>query len=110
MRGYLTYVKLVIMNIAVVFANANAMRRGIHMEIKGSTIIFCSDDEYYEKERRGLKKNTVRRMDKEEVEMFDKNRTNLTQIQIIRVGHHEAFVRQLSDITVWQGLYIFSWR
>ena len=79
------------------------------------TIQFKSDTPNYYKERDGVKANTVRTFDK-----YDPRYDIVTdmirskewgKIEIIHAQlPTEKFTRQLTDITTWRGLYVFSWR
>lgn len=86
------------------------------MEIIADTIIFRTSDEYYFKEREGLKKNTVRRLTAHEINavilFMDMVAYPRMQIRIMRAraNTNEGFQRVLTDISEWQGLWIFSWK
>jgi len=88
----------------------------IVMEIIADTIIFRTSDEYYFKEREGLKKNTVRRLTAHEINavilFMDMVAYPRMQIRIMRAraNTNEGFQRVLTDISEWQGLWIFSWK
>jgi len=85
------------------------------MKIENNTIIFKSTPEYYQKEKAGLKCNTVRQITKpDEYKAFHdfyrcfeaiSNKT----ITIINVDTEESFNRRLTDISVYKNCYIFSW-
>ena len=85
------------------------------MKIENNTIIFKSAPEYYQKEKSGLKCNTVRQITKPDeykafhyfYRYFDilHNKT----IKIINSESGEYFTRRLSDINTFKEFYIFSW-
>jgi len=85
------------------------------MKIEKNTIIFKSLPEFFHKEKNGLKCNTVRTIItvnefKEFVSFkqeFDKIPNK--QIQIINAVTQESFTRRLTDISAFEGHFIFSW-
>jgi len=85
------------------------------MKIENNTIIFKSTPEYYQKEKYGLKCNTVREIlnpieFKALVDFFqDFNIIPNKKITIINSETNDSFVRRLTDISFYKGLYIFSW-
>lgn len=94
----------------------------INIQIKGNTIIFKSVHENYYKERSGLKPNTIRRFDTSAelglVELFYEewwSNAFPKKIQIIGLFRRdyqpvESFTRELTDITMFEGFWIFSWK
>lgn len=79
------------------------------MKIRGSTICFKSKPEFFEKEQDGKKKNTVRGLgfvESKELEVF---KDKITHIQIVNADNGAFFVRELTDISEWAGVTIFSW-
>ena len=80
------------------------------MIIEGDTIIWKSQTEYYEKERTGMKKNTERVLSLEEEAELIKHISELKRIQIWNPETHEGFNRTLTDMTKWNGIWIFSWK
>lgn len=88
--------------------------------MKLNTIIkFKSIEEYYEKEKTGQKRNTVRSVTEEEDTylQFILRDIKFIEISLLR-SESEHFIRPLTDITrfeEWRGsiclcvLYIFSW-
>ena len=85
--------------------------------IKNKTIRFKSIPEYWNKEKLGLKSNTVRKRDPEEpdderFELLDEwiNRPlNEINIEIENTETGKTFSRNVSDVTLWEGMYIISW-
>ena len=85
------------------------------MKIENNTIIFKSAPEYYQKEKSGLKCNTVRQITKpDEYKAFHdfyrcfeaiSNKT----IKIINSESGESFLRRITDISIFKEVYIFSW-
>lgn len=79
-------------------------------------ITFKSISEYYNKEKDGLKPNTIREIDLEDdrflyliskfYEGFDENEII---IKIQNVITKESFKRYVEDISIWNDLMIISW-
>ncbi len=75
-------------------------------------IIFKSNEENFRKEKSGIKCNTFRYVDMDDtrfrrlMRLKDKNEKGYIQINC---GTKE-FRRKISDITVWEGYVIISWR
>ena len=87
------------------------------MIIRGNMIILQSAGSYYYKERDNQKCNTVRRFSKwEELKAFQEFKevfeTKYSPQQIIRIsgGPEGFFEREITDISVFEGYYIISWR
>jgi hypothetical protein len=91
------------------------------MEIVLNRIIFNSDDINFWKELR-VKSNTVRRIPVEEVNEYNLQVMPdgrlyygltidlITEISIRRkLDYTTVFTRELKDVTIYDGLYIFSW-
>jgi len=85
------------------------------MIIENNTIIFKSLPEFFHKEKKGLKCNTVRTI-KDKYEFMELvnfiaefNLLPRTQIQIINAVTQESFTRRLTDISAFEGHFIFSW-
>jgi hypothetical protein len=91
------------------------------MEIVLNRIIFNSDDINFWKELR-VKSNTVRRIPVEEVNEYNLQVMPdgrlyygltidlITEISIRRkLDYTTVFTRELKDVTMYNGLYIFSW-
>lgn len=75
------------------------------MKIIGNTLHFKSNPCFYYKELSGLKKNTIR---KSNIFLPNEKPKNL-KIAIHNSVSGEYFVRQLTDISFYDGWYIFSW-
>ena len=81
------------------------------MRIDNHTIIFKSNPLYYNKEKHGIKPNTVRKVNANELgEIIN----NLFFIQFIRIENTETeefFIRKLKDISfiLPEIEFIFSW-
>jgi len=91
------------------------------MEIVLNRIIFNSDDINFWKELR-VKSNTVRRIPVEEVNEYNLQvmpdgrlyhgltKDLVTEISIRRkLDYTTSFTRELKDVTIFDGMYIFSW-
>lgn len=80
-------------------------------------LTFKSLDYIYHKEKRGLKPNTVRKIDLNDERFlhlitkaysgFDENEI---EIEIVNTETKESFKRFVEDITLWDDLMIISWR
>lgn len=77
-------------------------------------IDFKSTPANYEKECDGRKTNTIR-----EIDIFDERFVNLAlmhknndygKIRIKNTKTCEAFIRKITDITLWKGCLLISWR
>lgn len=93
------------------------------MNIEGNIITFKSDPENFYKEKHGLKPCTIRKIcldsEKKEAERFFNDfNTEVDSIGMLKVSKirikntitKEAFERTLTDITKFEGLWVFSWR
>jgi len=80
----------------------------------GQVVEFQSRDPYYTREKSGIKLNTVRRF-LETVDGDDDYRLlvsslfHLTKIRIIEPTTNQSFERFLTDVTYFDGRFIFSW-
>lgn len=61
-------------------------------------IIVKSNAENFNKEMTGIKPNTVRKLDGKDI------------IQVIETEHGYSFEREITDITVFDGRIIISWK
>lgn len=61
-------------------------------------IIVKSNSENWEKEKSGIKSNTLRCLDGKD------------EIMVINAETGVAFERPITDITIWKGQIIISWR
>jgi len=76
---------------------------------QNNTIHFKSIPENYEKEKDGRKPNTLRTLQSYTEHLFSEE----TEPKIIIIENSETgafFTRQITDITIWQGWVIISWR
>jgi len=83
------------------------------MRIVKNTIIFNSTDENYYKEYNGWKPNTIRRIPIDEIKLFMgfKYKLNIdSKIMIINKKTGDFFERYITDITMFEGYYIISWK
>jgi len=86
------------------------------MRFEGNTIIFKSNPENFYKEREGLKPYTIRRIsfwsELKEVEIFYNSfyKAQTLFIEIINPITSESFKRIITDISMFEGLYIFAWK
>lgn len=88
-------------------------------------VTFKSEEKFYEKEKAGIKNNTVRdafSLWKEKNSSEDKRYSLLKKfenkeildlvIEIIKVSteEKESFIRQITDVTEYNGLFIITWK
>jgi hypothetical protein len=93
--------------------------------VNDTTILFKSSEEYYNKEKCGVKPNTIRRLTTDEKQALDllikcaKERGAQLSIRIMldqkpKRGsmefRNQIFERILTDISEWDGIHIFSWK
>jgi len=87
------------------------------MKIEGGTVIFRTASPYFEKERDGLKCNTVRLF--KSLEEENRFIENLISLYTVRIEHtatpeKDFFVRDISSVAIMPGVlprvYIISWR
>jgi hypothetical protein len=72
-------------------------------------IQFKSTPDNYFKERIGLKCNTVRKFDGSiRFEILDTFPCDL-EVEIINTKTNESFIREVKDVTKFEGYYIISW-
>lgn len=83
------------------------------MKIEGNTIIFKSTPENYHKEYMGLKSCTIRRIslwsEMKNIEEFAENLPVGSKIRIVNTVTLNYFERTLTDISQFEGLWVFSW-
>lgn len=81
------------------------------MIVTKDTVIFKSSPEHWDKESKGIKPNTVRSMDIDEIRQL--NSMDIAFITIINTVTDEKFTRHLSDVTFADinmiPVIIFSW-
>jgi hypothetical protein len=89
----------------------------IIFKIDDNLIRFLSEPDNYFKEFNGFKNNTVRRFDKDELNIFEEFKNNLNPESKIRIVCKDKnqrydlfFDRYITDITKFEDLYIISWR
>lgn len=79
-------------------------------------ITFKSNPENWRKEYLGLKKNTIRQKDIGLDARFDilaqfiNQECNMLEIEIENTETGEAFVRTVTDVTLYNNWYIISWK
>lgn len=87
------------------------------MGMKIVTVKFKSIPKFYEKEKKYIKTNTVRRYDATDErfkilkEASEKNRlkfNSLYVIEIINTETGESFKRFIQDVSIWENLYIIT--
>ena len=80
------------------------------MEIIENTIRFKSIPMFFEKEKYGLKPNTVRELSGAEWDLLLNNITHLDKIWITSTEDEtEFFTRTITDISFFDNRFIFSW-
>lgn len=70
---------------------------------------FKSIPVWYEKEKVGIKNNTVRFIDDQD-NRFMKLRNGCKRIRIRNTETEKCFERNISDYSEWQGFAIITWR
>ncbi len=78
------------------------------MDEKIPRVEFKSTPDYYHKERSGLKPNTVRKIDKDDVR-FKLLRNGCQVIVITNALTKQSFKRYITDYTQWEHWAIISW-
>ena len=78
-------------------------------------ITFKSIPDMFSKERDGLKPNTLRKVDINDNRFFRlisciKRVEPYPLIEIRNTETLESFIRQITDVTFWEGYAIISWR
>ena len=78
-------------------------------------ITFKSVPEYYRRESLGLKNNTVRKVEVEDVRFdilsdFEMEAITDLEIEIINTDTKESFVKRVTDVCKFDEYYIISWR
>ncbi len=79
------------------------------------TIRFKSTQENWIKEYTNLKRNTIRKRDDEEdirfeiLDEFVEGKWNTIDIEIENTTTFETFTRRVTDVTIYEELYIISW-
>ena len=79
------------------------------MKIENNTIIFKANPAFYYIEEKGLKNNTVRKLDIIESMILEQNRPEINYIKIVNVVTKESFTRILTDISYYDYRYVFTW-
>ena len=79
-------------------------------------ISFKSTPENWREEYLGLKYNTVRKKGSDDdirfilLADFIEEDLNLLEIEIVNPETNESFVRTVTDVTLYEDIYIISWR
>ena len=75
-----------------------------------NTVTFWSIPEIFEKERKGLKPNTVRYFNNIEPKftMLKERKAKFIQIEC-KGKFYKGFIRKIKDVTYWKKLVIISW-
>jgi hypothetical protein len=79
------------------------------MKIQGNTIFFKSSPEFFNKEIKNIKNNTIRTLDASEEELLNKMIDEIELIGITSTTTGFTFVRTLRDISFYSGIWIFTW-
>lgn len=80
------------------------------MKIIKDTILLKSAPEYYEKESTGYKNNTVRTLKSIEEDGYTVDQLRKCEYIIVRNCENERqFEKEISDISVFEGIVIISW-
>jgi hypothetical protein len=73
-------------------------------------VSFKSLPEYFEKEADGRKPNTVRRLENDDPRLEWLRERVPKWIVIDCTDGRRSFIREITDITFWDGLAIISWK
>jgi len=78
-------------------------------------ITFKSIQDNFRKEMLGIKNNTIRKFEGDDLRRdilddFKEGCINCLDIEIVHVDTKEMFVREVKDVTLWQGWYIITWK
>jgi hypothetical protein len=83
------------------------------MEINNDIITFKSLPEFFDKEKSGIRNNTVRRLSFQEARQITKVKSEFSTcgifIKIIASYSNESFCRKIRDISVYSDIFIFTW-
>ena len=79
------------------------------MIITNDTIQFKTIDRLFEKEKSGIKNNSVRKITGNEWIIFVENLRFLKVIKITTVDLCDCFEREIRDISILDDLVIFTW-
>ena len=80
------------------------------MKIVKDTITFKSHPEFFLKEKYGSKPNTARILPPMELHKFNSVSEHIGFIEIVNTDTGESFKRELTDISRYKDMVIFSWR
>jgi hypothetical protein len=86
-------------------------------------VTFKSTPENFRKEYFGLKRNTIRKFTQQGIneptediirrDYLDRfisgEITDMTITLLDKHPHNQEFTRQITDVTLWEGIYIISW-
>jgi hypothetical protein len=82
------------------------------MEINNNVITFKSLPEFFDKEKTGIKNNTVRKLSFQEAREISKLQQTFSHdrlfIKIIKSYSGESFCRVIQDISVYSDIFIFT--
>jgi hypothetical protein len=76
-----------------------------------NTVEFKSIPEFFAQEKAGVKPNSVRICDNDEDTRFEAMKNG--EAKIVRIKNSvtgETFERAIEDVTIWNDIYIISWR
>jgi len=77
-------------------------------------IEFKSIPEFWEKEKEGIKNNTVREFEDDDIrfevlDLFAKGENPNLEIRLFNTKTKESFERKIKDVSIYAGLYIITW-
>lgn len=77
-------------------------------------VSFKSTINFYEKEKKGIKNNTVRFEDNSErfnkLKAFEKGEIKNLKIKIELKDKDESFIRQIQDVSIYENIFIITWQ
>ena len=72
-------------------------------------VAFKSIPKIFKKEKLGLKPNTIRKVDKEDIRFRSLKKGIAEEVSIINTRNGDWFHRKIKDITWWEDFVIISW-
>jgi len=83
---------------------------GENMKIENDDmVVFHTRSPFFEKERDGLKRNTVRNLKATSYETMISSLFLIRKIKIINSETEDSFERTLTDVSYFEERFIFSW-
>jgi hypothetical protein len=74
------------------------------------TVDFKSYPENFFKEKSGVKPNTLRQIDTDDLRFYILKRGAADKIRITNTATGEFFIREITDYSEWKGWAVISWQ